>query len=86
MQYYPYLLCKCGSGDGVCDPSRECIQIGHDNQVDIYNRSKQKWSYFLFFFKLKTPLKPYTESNHLNWANKNNYGITHFGVNIEELH
>ena len=34
-QYHPYLLCKCGPGDGVRDPLHECIQIGHDKQVGI---------------------------------------------------
>ena len=84
-QYHPYLLCKCGPGEGVRDTSHECVQIEHDKQVERYDRSNEKWMHYTNVFKDKIPPKTYTESDHRNWADKNNYGITHFGVHPNEL-
>ena len=84
-KYHPFLLCKCGPGDGVRDPSHVCLLIEHDKQVERFERSKTKWTHFAKTYEQKVPPQKYTESDHRNWADTMNYGITHYGVHPSEL-
>ena len=36
-KYHPCLLCKCGPGEEVRDPSHKCPQIEHNKQVERYD-------------------------------------------------
>ena len=67
-KYHPFLLCKCGPGDGVRDPSHVCLLIEHDKQVERFEQSKTKWTHFANIYEQKVPPQKYTESDHRNWA------------------
>ena len=82
---HPYLLCKCGPGDAVRDPDHVCVPINQDKQVERWERSKNKYAQFMTINEQKSPPSQYTESDHRNWADMHNYGITHYGVHPCEL-
>ena len=84
-QYHSYLLCKCGPVDKVCDPLHKCIPTARDKQVKRFDCFKQKWSHFAGVFNRKISPQAYTERNHHNWTDRNNYGITHFDAHPDKL-
>ena len=74
-KYKPFLLCKCGRGEGVPpDVQHECVKISHDEHIRFFNRSQRRWD-------LKTAQDPtYTVKKHMDWIDKNNEGLSHFGL------
>ena len=73
-KHYPFLLCKCQRGAGVKDPNHKCVMISDEEHCQWYNRSLRRW-------KNKEADENYKEGEHMDWIDKNNYGISHFGFN-----
>ena len=74
-KHRPFLLCSCGKGDGVRDTMHKCIQLDHDTQVDLYERSRWR-----FNKKQAKVGSDYTYKLHMDWVDNKNNGVSHFGL------
>ena len=85
-KYKPFLLCKCGRGEGVPkekemgdneedqEVQHECIKISHEDHIRFFERSQRRWD-------LKTAQDPtYNVKKHMDGTDKNNEGLSHFGL------
>ena len=72
-KYKPFLLCSCGRGEGVRNRNHKCKILTDIEQQQWCNRSKRRWD-------LKRPVRnKYGRKEHMNWVDKHNNGISHFG-------
>ena len=83
----PFLLCKCGRGEGVINEDHECTLISNDEQLKLYNRSQKRWT-----LKRKAleesnggSKESYTVKKHMDWVDENTFGVSHFGVSPDLL-
>ena len=76
-KHYPFLLCKCHRGQGVKDPNHECEVLSSERQRYYFNRSKSRYND-------KTSRlgenETYGYKEHMDWIDKYNVGISHFGL------
>ena len=74
-KFHPFLLCKCGRGEGVRNNATHvCVPISHEEQITLYERSMRRWN-------LKRHRDPtYDTKKHLDWIDLSNSGISHFGL------
>ena len=74
-KFHPFLLCKCGRGEGVRNNATHvCVPISHQEQITLYERSMRRWD-------LKRSRDPtYNLKKHLDWIDISNSGISHFGI------
>ena len=80
-KHHPMLLCKCKRGEGVRDLDHSCTIIGDSDQLEYYNRSERRWNR-----KRESPEgASYLVSDHCDWCDINNFGITHFGLHANLL-
>ena len=81
-KHHPYILCKCGRGEGVRNnKTHECELITHADQVMYFERSKRR----LNRKRGDVGEANYTDKQHMGWCDEHNYGITHFGIHPDEL-
>ena len=81
-KYHPFLLCKCQRGQAVKDPSHQCNLIDHEDQIKYFELSKKRME------KKRSRLasnQEYTHKDHMDWVDKHNYGISHFGIHPDLL-
>jgi hypothetical protein len=76
---HPFLLYKCNPRKGVVDDNHVCVSIIDDEYSQLWSHSERKWQYR----KIKNVL--YTETQHKNYCDVNNCGVTHFGIHPELL-
>ena len=80
-KHHPFLLCKCKRGNGVLNNSTHmCSIIDDDDQVKLYEKSLKRYK-----DKINDSSNNYSKKEHLEWADKNNYGCTHFGIHPDLL-
>ena len=77
-KHHPFLLCKCGRGEGVQKENHVCTIIKNEQQKKYYKRSKKKW-------KKDMNENIYDVGEHLKWCDQYNYGISHFGIDPDLL-
>ena len=76
----PFLLCKCSKGQGVStNRNHVCTKISHEEQISLYDCSKQRWD-----GKRRRDPK-YTLKKHLDWIDSSNHGVSHFGLHPDLL-
>ena len=76
----PFLLCKCSKGQGVsANRNHVCTKIPHEEEITLYDRSKQRWD-----GKRRRDPK-YTLKKHLDWIDSSNHGVSHFGLHPDLL-
>ena len=80
-KYYPFLLCKCHRGDGVKNSEHECVQVTHSDHCKYYERSVRRWTRKIDAVGDQN----YKKSDHMDWVDQNNIGISHFGLEPEKL-
>ena len=79
-KFAPFLLCKCKRGDAVESNTHECQIISNEEQVTLYSRSERR------FNRAKDKHgEGYSRGDHMDWADKNNNGVTHFGIHPNKL-
>lgn len=92
---HPFLLCSCNKGDGVTNNKHICTLISDEEQLILYQKSKQYWSSNKSEkCNKETHLKD-TEK-HRKWVSKFNRDVLHFGlhptllllsvIQIDDLH
>ena len=82
-KYNPFLLCTCGRGEGVRNTEHICVPKSHEQQIQSWNRSEKRWKLKKageLVEVLSTSKKYYTYKAHLDWIDKNNDGVSHFGL------
>ena len=73
-KYHPFLLCKCKREDGLDDSEHDCDMWTDDSYKNAWDRSKKRWEY-------KSSRDPsYIKSKHRDWCDKDNFGVTHYGI------
>ena len=76
-KYHPFLLCKCKKGQAIKNPTfHKCNLISDDEYSALCNKSASKF--------LQAYTNEYNAVNvekHRDWADKDNFGVTHFGIN-----
>ena len=80
-KYHPFLLCKCHRGDGVKDRQHVCEKLTNEEQMHHYDRSKRRWDRKLGGIVSGN----YAIKDHKDWCDKENVGVTHFGVDPKQL-
>ena len=80
-KHHPFLLCKCQRGVGVQNSNHECELINHDDQVKHYNRSEHRWNNK----RNCSGEASWTVKQHMDWVDKENFGISHFGLSPDLL-
>ena len=78
---FPHLLCKFHRGDGVKYREHECIQLTHDEHCHYYDRSIRRWTRK----RESVGEDNYNMSQHRDWVDKENVGITHFGLHPTKM-
>jgi len=80
-KHHPFILCKCKRGNAVKNLEHHtCDIIGDEDQLMYYNKSAVKFE--------QCYSNTYTQDNfkkHCDWADRKNYGITHFGLHPKLL-
>ena len=77
---HPFLLCKCGRGEGVtANENHVCKRISHEEQIVAYNRSVHRWDL------KRSREQHYSVKDHMNWVDDKNGGISHFGLHPDLL-
>ena len=76
---YPFLLCKCKKNGVIDNETHECLVISDEDQLLLYDRSLNNWN------KLLVDNPKYSKSNHMQWCDEYNFGVTHFGVHPKKL-
>ena len=80
-KHHPFILCKCKRGDAVKNLENHTCQIIIDeDQIKYYNKSATKFEQCYSNTCSRDNLK-----KHCDWADKKNYGITHFGLHPKLL-
>ena len=79
-KFHPFLLCTCVRGDAF-RTNHECIEVEHDEQLQLHSRSKRRWDTKV----LSMGVDKYTFSVHADWVAEKNKGCSHFGVHPELL-
>ena len=74
-KHYPFLLWECHRGDGVMNPDHECNIVTHQEQCDLYARADRRW-----VRKKEKSSDKYTQKDHMDWVDKENVGVSHFGL------
>ena len=74
---YPFLLCKCKCGQGIRDPNHVCRMRSHEDDIALWDKSKQRWD--RKHKKLKEG-EVYSCKHHLDWVDIYNEGVSHFGI------
>ena len=78
-KFDPFFLCKCQRGDAFKSYTHKCMRISTDERIKLYNNS-------LEYMKKKKDINiQYKDKDHSKWADKHNFGITHFGVHPRKL-
>ena len=78
---YPFLLCKCKRGQAVRNYSNHrCKMISDKDQLRYYERSRDTFESKFSGIRSKVNV-----NKHCQWADENNYGITHFGIHPNDL-
>ena len=73
-KHRPFLLCSCGRGVGVKNPDHECKLLTEIEQTKYWERSLRRW-------KRKREKDPsYQYFDHMDFVDKENEGISHFGL------
>ena len=80
-KHHPFLLCQCQRGEGVQNANHECKIINHDDQVKYYDRSERRWNNK----RNCSGEASWTLKQHRDWVDKENYGISHFGLHPDLL-
>ena len=79
-KFHPFLLCKCMRRAGVENNGRHvCRILTNAEQVRLYNRSKKQYE------QKSAHHQDYNSKNHLDWVDKHNFGVSHFGIHPEKL-
>ena len=77
---YPFLLCKCGRGEGVtANETHVCKRISHEEQIVAYGRSAHRWDL------KRTRERNYSVKDHMDWVDDKNGGMSHFGLHPDLL-
>ena len=78
-RHHPLLLCKCQRGQGCIDENHWCVLIPHEEQIELWDRSKKRWDRRTSADQV---LKkgPHTEKNHMDWIDEHNFGVSHLGL------
>ena len=78
--YNPFLLCTCSRGDGVKNnKTHKCRMLTNNDYKVLYERSQKRWDKKRCAVN-GTTSKQYTTKNHSDWIDKENSGVSHFGV------
>ena len=75
-KHHPFLLCKCQRGAGVANANHICEPISHDEQIQRYERSERRWN----IKRERVGESAYVKKDHMDWIDKENIGISHFGL------
>ena len=78
-------MCKCKRGEGVKKEGHECKMWNNTEVKDYWHRSERYWEEKVAKVRNGSLKKGYTASDHMDWADKHNYGITHFGIHPDLL-
>jgi hypothetical protein len=82
---HPFLLCKCRRGEGVVNRNHVCVLVTHDEQVAAYNKSRSKWERKQAQLLSGDNNREYTVKAHMQWVDRENWGISHFGIHPDKL-
>ena len=62
------------------DSNHECRMLDESEHLQYYDRSKLRWD-----LKRNQVGDVYKEEHHAKWCDKNNIGVTHFGIHPHQL-
>ena len=71
---YPMLTCRCKRGECFMNRRHKCKQFTDEEVVEKYERSKA------YYHNKIEEDKDWDIKKHAKWADEENYGITHFGL------
>ena len=78
-KHHPFIWCTCKRGQGVLNNQKhKCEIISDANHQTYYQLSKTR--YEKKEGKKNKDGTLYSKKEHLDWADKKNYGCTHFGI------
>ena len=80
--HQPFLLCGCRRGEGVKNPDHQCKLFSNDDQIKYYERSKKRYANKK---KRLAMNETYGKAEHMDWIDRNNHGISHFGIHPKLL-
>jgi DNA-directed RNA polymerase subunit M/transcription elongation factor TFIIS len=89
-KHHPFLRCKCKRGRGVRKGSRHVCTLRDDGDEKVlFNASKERWERKINEEEevevRAAANQRYTKKSHLDWCDKHNKGVTHFGVHPDLL-
>jgi hypothetical protein len=77
---HPFLMCGCNRTGGLNgdeeDNQHSCHMYSDDEYLSFFERSKKRWS----SKRSRAGPTEYSITNHKDWCDQNNSGVTHFGV------
>ena len=77
-------MCKCKRGEGVKKEDHTCTMLNNTESKHYWERSKRYWEDRQGQVR-NGMLKSYDLSTHMDWVDKSNYGILHFGIHPQFL-
>ena len=78
-KHNPFLVCKCNRNAGLDDENHKCIMIDDSESKRLWERSLRRWD------SKVSRCDKYDTSQHKDWCDESNCGVTHFGIHPDLL-
>jgi len=78
-KHNPFLVCKCNRNAGLDDENHKCIMIDDSESKRLWERSLRRWD------SKVSRCDTYDTSQHKDWCDESNCGVTHFGIHPDHL-
>ena len=73
-KHHPYVLCKCNRGASTMTTNHICEMMSDQEYERLWKNSKERYDNEIRLNKC------YTKETHRKWCDKDNFGVTHFGI------
>ena len=73
-KHNPFLVCKCNRNTGLDDENHKFIMLDDSESKRLWERSLRRWD------SKVSRCDTYGTSQHKDWYDESNCGVTHFGI------